>query len=85
MTIQQFEQTVVERFRTLLTKPDQEMLARYYLDGHSPERVCRDLDISLAEFFERKARAKAVLTCGLRVRAPASGIRRKRARVRMGG
>ena len=85
MTIQQYEQAVAERFRTLLTKSDRDMLARYYLDEHSPERICCDLDISLAEFQERKARAKAVLTCGLQALEPAAGIRRNRTRIRMGG
>jgi DNA-directed RNA polymerase specialized sigma24 family protein len=58
-----------------LTKFDREMLARYYVDAQSPEQICRELDIPLQEFKERKARAKTVLTRGISLRRPAGTAR----------
>ena len=60
-----YRETIARRFHTLLTPSDRDLLARFYLDGQTPEEICRELQISLAEFLARKARAKAILTSGI--------------------
>lgn len=74
MTLDEYQGTIAQRFRTLLTKFDREMLTRYYLDAKSPEQICRELDISLEEFRERKVRAKAILTRGISLRRRAATV-----------
>ncbi len=60
-----YREAIAERFHTLLTPSDRDLLARFYLDGQSPEDICRELQISPAELLARKARAKAILTSGI--------------------
>ena len=76
MTIEEYERAVVQRFHALLTESDKEMLTRFYLDGQSPEKICREMEISMRDFEGRKARARAMLTCGLGLTVPSSYAQR---------
>jgi DNA-directed RNA polymerase specialized sigma24 family protein len=65
MTPEDYGDAIAHRFRALLTPFDQDLLARFYLDAQEPEKICRELGISLEEFQSRKSRAKTILTKGL--------------------
>jgi hypothetical protein len=60
-----YSEAIRRRFQDLLPKYDQELLARYYLNGEPAEAICRSLGISIHEFQARKAVSKEVLTAGL--------------------
>ena len=53
---------LLQHFLKQLGPVEREILIRFYLSGHSRERICRDLELSPTQFRLRKSRAKARLT-----------------------
>ncbi len=81
-----YRETIAQRFHTLLTPSDRELVVRFYLDGQPPEEICRELQISPAELLARKARVKAILTSGIAPKCAASaGIVKRGDAARLSG
>ncbi len=53
---------LLQHFLKQLSPMEREILIRFYLSGHSRERICRDLELTPTQFRLRKSRAKARLT-----------------------
>ena len=53
---------LLQHFLQQLGPSEREILIRFYLSGHSRERICRDLELTPNQFRLRKSRAKARLT-----------------------
>ena len=58
---------------------ERQALARYYLEGHTPERICRELDFTASEFQELRLRMRTMV--GRKPIAPEAGMRARSADV----
>lgn len=86
LTPENYRRTIAQRFQTLLTPSDRDLLARFYLNEEAPEKICNELQISQAELGARKARAKAILTSGIAPKRVASaGSVKRRPAARLSG
>lgn len=62
---------IVKRFWTVLTRHDQELLVRCYVEAERPEEIWSNLDISMQEFCARREQANALLTFGMTLESAA--------------